>query len=146
MPHAQVQATTLASATDIWKMWIDVEGSPSWDTDVDWSRLDGAFRPGTRGAFKLKGGPELSFELDRVELLRAYTNTVRLPGLRVRFTHEVHPIDGRLHVVRHGAELGGPLGWLLAPVLLRKLRSALHQALQNMVKQAEQNAQLARAA
>jgi hypothetical protein len=127
-------------------MWIDVESSPAWDTDVEWSRLDGPFRPGTQGAFKLKGGPELRFELDRVELLRAYTNTVRLPGLRVRFTHEIEPIDGRLHVVRHGAELAGPLGWLLAPLLLRKLRAALEQALQNMVRQAEHNALFARAA
>lgn len=146
MPHTQAQATTRASASDIWKIWIDVEGSPSWDTDVEWSRLDGAFRPGTQGAFKLKGGPELRFELDRVELLRSYTNTVRLPGLRVRFTHEVEAMDGKVHVVRHGAELSGLLGWLLAPLLLRKLRTALQRALQNMVQQAERNARFAQAA
>ncbi len=121
-------------------MWIDVEGSPAWDTDVEWSRLDGAFRPGSKGAFKLKGGPELRFELDRVELLRSYTNTVRLPGLMVRFTHEVESVDKRLNVVRHGAALSGPLGWVLAPFLARKLRTALQIALRNMLIQAEQKA------
>jgi hypothetical protein len=127
-------------------MWIDVEGSPAWDTDVEWSRLDGAFRPGTIGAFKLKGGPELRFELERVELLRAYSNTVRLPGLRVRFTHEVESIDSRLNVVRHGAVLSGPLSWVLAPFLVRKLRTALQLALRNMLSQAEHKAHVSAAA
>lgn len=127
-------------------MWIDVEGSPLWDTDVEWSRLDGAFRPGSRGAFKLKDGPKLNFELDRVELLRSYTNTVRLPGLRLRFTHEIETIDERTNVVRHGAEISGPLGWLLAPFLLRKLRVALNLALQNMLRHAERKARFAKAA
>lgn len=127
-------------------MWIDVEASPTWDTDVEWSRLDGAFRPGTQGAFKLKGGPELRFKLDRVELLRSYSNSVRLPGLRVRFTHEFESIDDRRSVVRHGAVLSGPLAWILAPFLVRKLRTALLLALQNMLMLAEQKANLAAAA
>lgn len=140
MTHVLAEAHTRATPTDVWKMWTDVAGSPAWDQDVDWSRLDGAFCPGTTGAFKLKEGPRLRFTLDRVELLRAYANTVRLPGLRLQFTHEMqsHPEQGLL--VRHGAHIGGPLGWLVRPLLQKKLQSALQVALHNMVWLAERNA------
>jgi hypothetical protein len=140
MTHVLAEAHTRATPTDVWKMWTDVAGSPAWDQDVDWSRLDGAFCPGTTGAFKLKEGPRLRFTLDRVELLRAYANTVRLPGLRLQFTHEMQSQSGQALLVRHGARIGGPLGWLLAPLLQKKLQSALQVALHNMVWLAERNA------
>ncbi len=121
-------------------MWTDIEHSPAWDQDVAWSQLDGAFSPGTTGAFKLKGGPRLRFRLDRVELLRSYANTVGLPGLRLQFTHDMLPQADQGLLVRHGAHIGGPLGWLLRPLLQKKLQSALQVALHNMLSLAELHA------
>ena len=146
MPHVQVQATTRASAIDIWKMWIDVEASPTWDTDVEMEPAGRCVPARHPRRIQAQGRPELRFKLDRVELLRSYSNSVRLPGLRVRFTHEFESIDDRRSVVRHGAVLSGPLAWVLAPFLVRKLRTALLLALQNMLMLAEQKANLAAAA
>jgi hypothetical protein len=138
MQDVIVEGRTAASAQRIWAIWADVAGSPAWDTDVVWSRLDGPFAVGGRGRFKLKGGPEVGFVLDQVVRERAYANVARLlPGVTVRFTHDLWPRDGAL-VVRHGAEIGGPLGRLLRPLLRRVLKGALQKALDNMLRLAEE--------
>lgn len=138
MPTAQAVALTTAPPETIWKMWTDVESSPRWDVDVEWSRLDGAFAVGARGAFKLKKGGKLSFVLDEVVKERSYANTVRfLPGVTLRFTHVQEPVAVGASRVTHGAEIRGPLGLLLRPLLRRPLQAALSRALGNMVRLAE---------
>lgn len=137
MITVQATANTTASPAAIWQLWSDVAGSPAWDTDVAWSRLDGAFEPGTRGAFKLKRGPSLEFVIDQVATDRSYANTVRLPGVRVRFTHALEQVSPGALRITHGAELTGGLGWLVGPLLRRQLAKALAAALDNFVRLAE---------
>lgn len=137
MQDVIVEGRTSASAQRIWAIWTDVERSPAWDLDVEWSRLDGPFAVGGHGRFKLKGGPEVGFVLDQVVRERSYANVARLlPGVTVRFTHDLWPHEGGV-AVRHGAEIGGPLGRLLRPLLRRMLREALRKALDNMLLVAE---------
>jgi hypothetical protein len=132
-----VQMRTTATAAQIWKLWTHVAGSPQWDTDVAWSRLHGDFATGTRGEFKLKRGPRLDFVIDSVSGQRGYTNIVRMPGLSVRFTHALDVISSTELRITHGAQLSGPLGWLLLPVARKPLRASLARALHNMVDLAE---------
>lgn len=140
MTTVQTSATTIASAAAVWRLWSDVENSPAWDTDVAWSRLDGEFEPGAHGEFKLKRGPSLRFVIDEVAD-DGYANTVRVPGLRVRFTHVFEQVaPGKLRIT-HGAELGGGLGWLAAPLLRHQLERAMAIALDNFVQLAERSSQ-----
>lgn len=141
MGHVIVEARTYASASDIWKLWTDVAGSPEWDLDVAWSRLHGPFQIGTRGEFKLKGGPRFSFVLDQVAKERNYSNVVRILGLSVRFTHALEEISATELRITHGVEFSGPIGWLLRPVARKLLSAALKTALKNMVNLAESLAQ-----
>jgi uncharacterized protein YndB with AHSA1/START domain len=138
MTKAIATRRTTAPPAIIWRMWADVERSPRWDVDVKWSRLDGEFAVGTRGELELKSGVRLSFVLDEVVHGRSYANVVRIAGVRVRFTHDVEPISAGEYRVTHAAELGGPLGWLLRPLLRRSLQAALSRALGNMIRLAEE--------
>lgn len=140
MSDVRVEKRTRASADAIWQMWVEVEKSPEWDRDVDWSRLHGPFQIGTRGEFKLKGGPRLSFMLDQVRRGQGYANTVRMPGLAVRFTHTLEALAGGELRVVHGAEFSGVLGWLLRPLARKPLTKALASALENMIGIAESQA------
>jgi hypothetical protein len=124
---------TSASAAEIWRIWTDVEHSPIWDTDVAWSSLDGPFFVGTRGAFKLKEGPKLSFVLDQVAYQQHYSNTVKLPGIALTFSHHIEPLSAQEIRITHGAVIRGPVGFMLAPLLKLKLRKALTDSLQRMV-------------
>jgi hypothetical protein len=137
MISAQASASTRASAATVWGLWNDVAGSPAWDTDVAWSRLHGSFAAGTRGEFKLKRGPSLAFVIDEVTVERSYANVVRLPGLRVRFTHTLDQLSPTALRVTHGVELSGGLGWLVAPLLRRPLARAMAAAIDNLVQLAE---------
>jgi hypothetical protein len=114
---------TSASAAEIWRIWTDVEHSPVWDTDVAWSRLDGPLFVGTRGAFKL----------DQVAYQQHYSNTVKLPGIALTFSHHIEPLSAQEIRITHGAVIRGPVGFMLAPLLKLKLRKALTDSLQRMV-------------
>ena len=139
MRSIEVTEETRASTGTIWALWCDVEGSPRWDTDVQWSRLGGPFEIGTRGAFRLKGGPRVSFLLTEVRPGAGYENAVRLlPGLRVTFTHAVEPRRPSGCRVRHGARFEGPLAPVAAAILGPRLRSALGAALMKLVALAEE--------
>lgn len=130
---------TSASAAAIWQLWADVENSPVWDTDVAWSRLEGPFIIGSQGAFKLKNGPELSFVLEEVAYQQHYSNTVKLRGLALNFSHRIEPVSTKEIRVTHGATIKGPLGVILARILKGKLQKALSESLQRMVVLAERN-------
>ncbi|RZL02003.1 MAG: polyketide cyclase [Rubrivivax sp.] len=142
MKTVHVEARTLAPAAEIWRLWLDVENSPQWDTDVEWSRMNGPFSVGHRGEFKLKNGPRLSFVLDEVREQQSYANTVRFfPGFHVRFTHEIRRGSGKGIVVQHGAQFSGPLAPILGLVLRKKIHAALSLAMKNMVALAERRPQ-----
>jgi hypothetical protein len=141
MTTIEAVALTSAPAPAVWKLWTDIEGSPTWDVDVAWSRLHGDFAAGTRGELALKSGLRLSYVIDEVVEGQSYTNTVRfLPGLTVRFRHVHERVSATGYRVRHSADVGGPLGRLLVPLLRLPLQSALSRALGNLVRVAERRA------
>lgn len=47
------EANTLPST--VWSVWKDVPNWPTWDSDLEWSRLNGAFAEGATGVLKPKG-------------------------------------------------------------------------------------------
>jgi hypothetical protein len=137
MSKIRVSVSTVASPAAVWRLWTNVSASSAWDTDVAWSRLHGPFAVGTRGELKLKGLPTLSFVLDEVTKEQSYANVVSMPGLRVRFTHDLEPQSATTMRITHGAEIGGRLGWLVRPLVRRPLTRALATALDNFVRLAE---------
>ena len=132
-----VEARTRATSAQIWKLWTDVEGSPLWDTDVEWSRLHGRFAVGTEGEFKLKTGQHARFTLVEVSPEVSYSNVVRMPGFRVCFTHRLERVSPRELRVVHGAQITGPLAWPVRALARKPLTQALSAALTNMLRLAE---------
>lgn len=47
---------TSASPAEVWKLWSEVEGWPSWQDGLHGARLEGPLKAGTRGRLKVPGG------------------------------------------------------------------------------------------
>ena len=58
----QASAVTKGSPEDVWRLWADVGTWPKWDDGIEWCRMDGPFREGSRGEMKPKGGPKVKFQ------------------------------------------------------------------------------------
>ena len=139
MSDVRVELRMNAPASTIWQLWEDVANAPQWDTDVRQCTLDGPFRVGTQGLCVLKNGLKMPLQITQVTPLRSYTNTARLLGMRLTFSHYLTPIGTETHVV-HAARIEGRLSVLYRPLVRRLLQAAIGQALRNLRSLAEARA------
>ena len=66
--------TTLATASlsstappaAFFARWADMASWSEWNSDTEWVRLDGDFVEGATGALKPKGGPKVTFVVERL--------------------------------------------------------------------------------
>lgn len=128
---------TTASPEALWAVWTDVDGWPTWDTELASSTLDGPFEDGAEGTLTPQSGPPSRFRIEDVEPKRAYTLATRLPfgALRVRRTWAPTG-DGRI-AVTHAVTFGGLGGRLLAGRFGPQFRRALPDALDRLCRAAE---------
>lgn len=83
-------------AETVWKVWTDVNQWHTWQSDIEYAKLDGEFKLGKLFKFKPKGGPEISIEIVKHDPGRQFTDLTRFPGARMLDSHEL---------ISHGDEL-----------------------------------------
>ncbi|HEY2896090.1 MAG TPA: hypothetical protein VGJ12_03050 [Gemmatimonadaceae bacterium] len=93
----------------------DVNSWSRWDAGLEYTRMDGAVRPGATFILKPKGGPKVSMSIDDAAAHRL-VDTAHLLGAKLRTTHEYIP-TGSQTLVRFGIELWGPLALLWRKLL-----------------------------
>lgn len=127
---------TKASPAAIWDIWQDVENWKSWDHGIEFSTIDGPFAAGTRGTLKPKGGPLVHTVLTKVEPLKTFVDESRLFLAKILVSHDLTEKNGRT-LVTHQIEMKGPLAFLFAFLIGRKMKKNLPQEMQAMVRKAE---------
>lgn len=127
---------TKASPEIIWNIWRDVENWKTWDHGIEFSTIDGPFAVGTKGTLKPKGGPLVHMLLNKVEPQRTFVDESRLFLARIIVSHDMMEHNGRT-LVTHQIEMMGPLAFLFAFLIGRKMKKNLPQEMQAMVKMAE---------
>jgi hypothetical protein len=83
-------------AGQVWKVWTDVDQWHTWQDDIQYARLEGAFTTGNRIRFKPKGGPRFNLELTRVEAEAVFVDLTQFPLAKMYDSHEL---------IKHGDEL-----------------------------------------
>lgn len=58
------------NASQVWKIWTDVNHWHTWRDDIEYAKLDGEFKKGNVFLFKPKGGPSIKIELTKVDLTK----------------------------------------------------------------------------
>lgn len=113
-----------APPDQVFPLWKDVPGWTRWDKSLEWGRLDGDFKVGSKGQFKQKGGPKISFTLTQVDPPRGFTAKVRMPLATMNLIHRAEA-QGDGTRVTHRIELEGPLSGLFSMLLGKNLRQGL---------------------
>jgi len=127
---------TNVTPEQIWRVWQDVESWPSWDHDLEFSRIDGPFQTGTTGCFKTKSGPVLKTVLTRVEPLKIFVQEAKLPLAKVIMTHTISELDGKTQVIIK-TEVKGLLAFFYYYLIGRSIKNKVPIEVKEMLKKAE---------
>lgn len=128
--HVRCSIPTRAPVEAVWSLWLDVEGWPRWDDQLEWARLEevgGQIRVGASGLLKSRGSPPSRFEIVRFDET-GYAFTTRLPAGLLRVTRELARSESGwlvTHDVRFEGVGGWCLGWILGPRFRRALPGVL---------------------
>lgn len=110
---SQTYSTTVSdlSQARLWAVWSDVNQWHTWQDDIEYARLQGAFAVGQLLDFRPKGGPRIAIELVEVEPGRRFTDLTRFPGARMYGCHEFIERPEGVEI-RTTLRVEGPLGFL----------------------------------
>lgn len=127
---------TKASQEAIWNIWQNVKNWNTWDLATEYSYINGPFREGAQGSWKAKGGPLSPIKVTRVEPLKMSVIEFKLFLARIVVTHHFYESRGKTQISEQ-IETKGPLGFLFAYLLGRKIKQNLFRGLEALVKKAE---------
>jgi hypothetical protein len=131
---ADAHATTTAGPDGFFAMWADMPHWPDWNDDMEWVRLDGPFATGSTGQMKPKGGPKVTFVIDRLVPGREFVDVSLLVGARLTVDHQVtQKSDGHCEV-DVTITLTGPLSRVWNLILGGDFRKRAQPDLDNLVQ------------
>lgn len=128
--------TINASPSRVFQLYADVPGWNTWDPEVEWSTLDGAFATGSKGRLKPKGGPASTIHLLGVEDGRSFVVESRLPLCRVIFEHELQSKGAQTEAL-HRVTFTGPLSFLFGRLIGRQVNRGFPQTLLGLKRKCE---------
>jgi uncharacterized membrane protein len=133
---ATAHITTKAQPKAIFTLWQNVEQWPTWDSSIEWVKLEGPFSAGSHYRLKPKGGPVTKATILLVEKDHAFNDVSHLPGAKLYFEHVIEPA-GSAHTVTHSVLINGPLAWLWRRILGANIQKGLQPALTTLARLAE---------
>ena len=112
---------TTAYEKNVWKLWSDVNKWPIWDQELQWSKLNGPFKIGSKGELKPKGWPVTKFALTEVTENQSFSNIGYMPFTTHKFEHSLTKLKNGKLMITHKATVHGLLAPLLSFVMKRNL-------------------------
>jgi hypothetical protein len=129
--------SSAAAPTAFFDRWADMATWPEWNLDTDWVKLDGSFAQGSTGTLKPKGGPVVSFVIERLTPNTEFVDVSRLFGAKLTFAHLVSERADGGSEVSVTVSMTGPLGWLWRVILGKGLSACAQPDLERLAGVAE---------
>jgi hypothetical protein len=124
-----VTKTTTKTASEIWAKYADVANWNTWDTDTEYSSLNGNFELGAIGKVKPKDSSEATFTITEFVEGKSFMVTCNLPLAQIKFNHIIdQKTDGSVDLT-HSVELVG----FLAPLWNLIIGNSLVKGLDSIV-------------
>lgn len=124
----------------VWSAWSDVNNWPKWDTDTEFTKITGPFKPGTQFLLKPKGGPKVTITLTEVNQNAGFTDVTRFPLAKMYDTHEMEETPNGLKI-RSIIRVEGPLSWLWRRIVAQGVAAGAPKQIEALAKYAQINQQ-----
>jgi uncharacterized protein YndB with AHSA1/START domain len=129
---------TTASAQDVWRLWADVAGWPTWNGDVERIELDGPFATGSTIVMTPKGDDTVELAIVEAVEPTLFVDEADGGDFVVRTTHRVEPLDAERNRVVYRMEITGPAADTVGPQIGPEISGDFPQVLAALVALAEQ--------
>lgn len=121
-----------------WRIWTDVNDWKSWQDDIEYARLDGAFEKGKTIVFRPKGGPEMKLELTDVEPDVRFVDVTWFPLAKMYDSHELF-MNGDELEFRSTISVGGPLAFLWRKLVAEGIAAGLEAQTAKLIARIERD-------
>jgi uncharacterized protein YndB with AHSA1/START domain len=110
-------AETATSRHALWRILRDLDQWATWDTSMEWVRLQGPFQAGSQVTMKPKGQDPITSVIVEARENRRYADQTDLGEVTLRFSHTLEPLAGGGTRVTHRLEITGPAADQVGPEL-----------------------------
>src|ERR687887_1104453 len=109
-------AETATSPEAVWQVLRDLGQWATWDTSMEWVRLQGPFQVGSEVVMKPKGQDPITSVIVEASENRVYADQTDMGEVTLRFSHTLEPLEGGTRVT-HRLEITGPAADQVGPEL-----------------------------
>jgi uncharacterized protein YndB with AHSA1/START domain len=130
------KAETVASPEAVWRVLRDVDDWASWDTSMEWVRLEGPFQVGSAVLMKPEGQEPITSVIVEATENRVYADETDFGEVRLRFSHTLEPLAAGGTVVTHRLEITGPAADTVGPDLGPAITEDFPEAMEALLARA----------
>lgn len=123
-------------AEQVWKVWTDLNQWHTWQSDIEYAKLEGEFKVGNTFFLKPKGGPRVNIEIIKVEPHRQFTDLTRFPGAKMYGSHKF-VIHGDELEIKTTMSIEGPLSFLWRKIVAEDVANGMMEQTENLIKKAK---------
>jgi hypothetical protein len=110
-------AETATGREAVWRVLRDLDQWASWDTSMEWVRLQGPFQAGSEVVMKPKGQDPITSVIVEASENQRYADQTNLGEVTLRFSHTLEPLAGGGTRVIPRLEITGPAADQVGPEL-----------------------------
>ncbi len=118
---------------DIWAVWADVNNWRKWHKDIEYTKLAGEFRVGTRFILKPKKGPKVIIELLEVVPYNRFVDMTKFPFAKMYGIHDFIK-NGNEIEIRTTMKVEGPLSFVWRKLVAEKVANNEEEQINSLIR------------
>lgn len=119
----------------MWNLFADVNNWHTWDTGIEFAKLEGKFEKGNHFMFQPKGGPKLKIGIVEAVENKKFTDFTKFPLAKMYGEHTFEDTSNGLKITTT-MKVEGLLGFLWVKIVAQKIADALPADMKEQIKAA----------
>lgn len=121
----------------VWKVWTDVNQWRTWQSDIEYAKLDGEFKVGNTFLLKPKGGPQVRIAIVKSEPNQQFTDLTQFLGAKMYGCHEfiIHAADEL--EIKTTMSIDGLLSFLWRKIVAEDVANGMMAQTENLIEKAK---------
>jgi len=133
----EADAETTAAPEALWRLWVDVEGWPAWNGDIERISIDGPFAPGACISMTPFGDDPIELRIAEVVENELFVDEADFGDVLIRTLHSIEPSGGGKVRVVYRTEITGPAADEVGPRLGPEITADFPDTIAALIQHAE---------
>jgi len=121
-----------ATINELWEAHSDVKNWPKWQDDIEWTKVEGEVKKGTKFIIKPKGGFKVTLEILTFNKPEQFTDVSYLPFCKMFTTTKMKEVDDGVEI-KLEIEMKGPLTFLWKNIIAKDIINGYLEQNKSMV-------------